>query len=198
MENDPSMHMDGIVPSLCELTPDFFEISRHASSGTCLLSPRLEGRDCLHKGAKGVFALETVAAGELLAVWGGEVITVRDLELLPFEIRRLSIQVEEDIYLLATREGPADWINHSCEPNAGLCGQAVLVAMRPILAGEEICFDYAMSDGSPYDEFDCRCGSLLCRGRITGNDWRRPELWERYRGFFSPYLQRRIDLLRGI
>jgi hypothetical protein len=53
-----------------------------------------------------------------------------------------------------------------------------------------------MSDGSPYDEFDCECGAANCRGRISGNDWRRPELWERYAGHFSPYLQRRINHLK--
>ena len=39
----------------------------------------------------------------------------------------------------------------------------------------------------------CQCGGPDCRGRITGNDWQLPDLWERYRGHFSPYLQRRID-----
>lgn len=39
----------------------------------------------------------------------------------------------------------------------------------------------------------CRCGTPACRGRVTGQDWRRPELHERYRGDFPPYLQRRID-----
>jgi hypothetical protein len=77
-----------------------------------------------------------------------------------------------------------------------MCGQIVVVAMRPIMPGEEICFDYAMTDGSPYDEFDCACGSPTCRGRVSGDDWRRPELWARYQGYFSPYLQRRIENLR--
>lgn len=60
---------------------------------------------------------------------------------------------------------------------------------------EEVCFDYAMSDGSPYDEFDCTCGAADCRRRVTGNDWCRPELQQRYAGYFSPYLQRRIEQL---
>src|SRR5690606_33853967 len=86
-----------------------------------------------------------------------------------------------------------DFVNHSCEPNAGLLGQIGLVAMRAIAAEEEICYDYAMSDGSAYDEFDCSCGMRLCRGRISGSDWSIPRRQERYRGYFSPYLQRRID-----
>ena len=91
---------------------------------------------------------------------------------------------------------PVDYFNHSCSPNAGLSGQTVLVALQPIAAGEEVCFDYAMTDGSPYDEFRCTCGSPHCRGQITGNDWKIPALWEHYAGRFSPYLQKRIDRIR--
>ncbi len=49
-----------------------------------------------------------------------------------------------------------------------------------------------MSDGSSYDEFPCSCGASLCRGHVRGTDWMRPDLQERYAGFFSPYLARRI------
>ncbi len=64
--------------------------------------------------------------------------------------------------------------------------------MRDIEPGEEICFDYAMTDSYPYDEFDCQCRSPMCRGRITANDWRLPDLQEHYRGYFSSYLEKRI------
>jgi S-adenosylmethionine decarboxylase len=52
-----------------------------------------------------------------------------------------------------------------------------------------------MTDGSPYDEFDCTCGAPGCRRRVTGSDWQRPELQARYAGHFSPYLERRIARL---
>lgn len=68
--------------------------------------------------------------------------------------------------------------------------------MRRIHPGEEVTIDYAMCDGSPYDELACACGSASCRGRVSGEDWRNPDLWVRYAGYFSPYLQRRIDALR--
>jgi len=91
---------------------------------------------------------------------------------------------------------PADYVNHSCQPNAGLSGQIVLLALRDIAAGEEVCYDYATSDSCPYHEFECACGSPQCRGWVTGSDWKRPELWERYADYVSPYLQRRIALLK--
>ena len=161
---------------------------------TCYLSPKLEGRD--HSdGSKGVYARQPVKAGECLAVWGGEIVTWDTLFKIPPEIRKYSVQVEENLYLVTSREGPADWVNHSCNPNAGLEGQIVVVAMRDIANGEEVCYDYAMSDGSPYDEFECECGAAGCRGKVTGEDWLKPELQQRYAGYFSPYLQRRIEQL---
>jgi hypothetical protein len=53
-----------------------------------------------------------------------------------------------------------------------------------------------MSDTMPYDEFECGCGQPTCRGKVTGNDWQKPELQKRYAGFFSPHVQRKIDTLR--
>lgn len=136
-------------------------------------------------------------AGDRLAVWGGRIVGPSGLEALTEEERSLTLQVEEGLYLAPDgTPDPADFVNHSCDPNAGLRGQITLVAIRAIEVGEEVCFDYAMSEGSDYDEFDCSCGSEACRSRVTGRDWRRPELWERYDGYFSPYLACRIESLR--
>lgn len=148
------------------------------------------------KGGYAVWAREAVSALELVAVWSGRIVHSRELFVLSPRMKSYTVQVEEDLYLTSLDAGePSDLINHSCNPNVGLSGQITLVAMRPVMAGEEITIDYAMADGSCYDEFHCFCGSTQCRGAVTGNDWRDPDLWERYRGFFSPYLQRRIDML---
>jgi hypothetical protein len=126
-------------------------------------------------------------------MWGGDIVVGEKLGALSPTARRHSVQVEENLYLVPHHlPEPADFVNHSCDPNAGLSGQITLVAMRDIQPGEEITYDYAMSDGSPYDEFTCSCGSRHCRGHVSGEDWRRLELWQRYAGYFSPYLQRRI------
>ncbi|MCX6049124.1 MAG: SET domain-containing protein-lysine N-methyltransferase [Chloroflexi bacterium] len=160
------------------------------------LSPKLEVRTHPEKGGVGGFAREFIQAGELLAVWCGEIVTWEKLCQLSQARKQRSIQVEEALYLISLEpDEPADCINHCCEPNAGLDGQIILRAMRDITPGEEVCFDYAMSDGSPYDEFECTCGAKNCRHWITGEDWRRPELQRKYANWFSPYLRRRIEQL---
>lgn len=85
---------------------------------------------------------------------------------------------------------PNEWkpINHSCDPNTWLDGGLNTVARRGILRGEELTIDYATFcvNSAP---FDCFCGSPICRGRITGDDWSTPALLERYNGHFSVYVQ---------
>ena len=160
------------------------------------LSPKLETRPNHDKGSCGVFARRLVKKGELISLWGGKIISTDEVDRDMENFTQQVLQIEEDFYLLTPSMESADCFNHSCDPNVGLTGQIGLIAMRDIKAGEEICLDYAMCDGSNYDEFDCSCGVPECRGRITGEDWKRPELWERYDGYFSPYLQRRIATLK--
>lgn len=157
-------------------------------------SPKIEARYVPQVDGHGVFAREPIAMGELLCAWGGRIVDRAGLDLLPEHLRPICIQVEEGLFLAPIEPlGASEFFNHSCSPNAGMSGQIALVAMRAIEPGEEITFDYAMSDCTDYDEFACACGTTNCRGWVRGRDWQRPELQERYRGYFSPYLQRRID-----
>lgn len=169
-----------------------------AGQHVSFVSSKVESRPVDDRGHRGLFCVEPIRAGELLVVWGGEILGPDDFARLSSRRRQHSLQVDEDLYLVPFGGyDPGAWVNHSCEPNAGLNGQITLRAMRDIERGEEIRYDYAMSDGSPYDEFACGCGTPSCRRRVSGDDWRLPLLQHLYRGWFSPYLQRRIDLSRS-
>ena len=160
---------------------------------TAYLTDKCEVQNCDVTGGKAVYARDAIEPGELIAVWSGRIVSAEELDELPLDVRRHTVQVEERLYLASHGPDEApDFINHSCEPSAGLDWQVAIVALHRIQSGDEVTIDYAMCDGSPYDEFDCACGSRLCRGRVTGDDWRIPMLWERYAGHFSPYLERRI------
>ncbi len=162
---------------------------------TSYVAPELTVRELSHKGGCGLFARQPIVRGTVLVVWGGEAVTWDELITFSDRDRRFSVQVEEQVFLAPVRRSlePGDFINHSCNPNAGMSGQITVVAMRDITVGEEVCFDYAMTDSAPYDEFSCGCGAVNCRGQITARDWQLPELQAAYDGYFSPHLQRRID-----
>ena len=166
--------------------------------GVCYLTPKAHTAPHGPVG-HGAFAAEFIAAGEVIAAFGGRCVSRNELDLLPADQQSRSIQIEETLYLAGAPEPePADCVRHSCSPNAGMHGNTVLVALRDIAPGESITYDFAMSDGSDYDEFECACGSAQCRGKVTGNDWMLPELQLRYRGSFSPYLAQRIASLVSV
>lgn len=84
-------------------------------------------------------------------------------------------------------------LNHSCDPNCGIrlnaSGAHDYIAREPIVAGQEITFDYAMRNYTiEYFLTPCRCGSRHCRGRITG--WKDLPAHRKaaYHGFVAPYL----------
>jgi hypothetical protein len=159
------------------------------------LDPRAEVRAAGRKG-RGIFATEAIPAGTTVCGFGGMVVERAEFDALDDDLRTHSIQVDDRLYLVSMPPyADADLINHSCEPNCGIVGSLIVVTMRDVDAGEELCFDYAMSDTNDYDEFVCACDTPSCRRLVTGGDWRLPELQERYRGYFSAYIERKIALV---
>jgi hypothetical protein len=158
------------------------------------ISPKAEVRESSIHG-RGLFAREPFAQGEVVCVKGGYVFDRAALKSMPGWYRAAEIQVTDDLFigpaLEAEREGSMIFSNHSCEPNVGVRGQIVFVTMRAVGAGEELTHDWATTDDDDY-ELECRCGAPSCRKVITGQDWRRPDLQEKYRGHFSAYLADKI------
>ena len=144
---------------------------------------------------RGLAVTAPIAAGELVAIKGGHIVTTAALRSLPERLQNSEIQIADGFHLAALQEDEYVpvmlFINHSCEPNVGFAGNVVLVAMRDISPGEELTTDYALFDDHD-DSMECHCGTASCRGTIGGRDWQRPDLQRRYGKYFSSYLQRRF------
>lgn len=165
---------------------------------TSWFSPGVEKRSSGIQG-RGLFATRDLAAGTIVAVKGGAILDAAGLAAVRDEISPAEIQIEDDLYIAPRNAAEVEanllCLNHSCRPNVGVRGQITFVAMRDVMRGEELTIDYAMIDGDPAERMSCACGAEGCRGTITGEDWRLPELRQRYRGFFSRYLAERIARL---
>ena len=144
---------------------------------------------------RGLVAVEPIPAGEIVAIKAGHVVDTDELRGLPERLQNSEVQIAERFHLVALTDDEYEavmlFINHSCEPNVGFLGNIVLVAMRDVDAGEELTTDYALFDMND-QSMECRCGTSSCRGTVTGRDWQLPELQDRYRGWFSSYLQARM------
>jgi hypothetical protein len=135
-------------------------------------------------------------AGEIVCVKGGYIFTRAALAEVAPVLGPAEIQIADDLFIgpreLDEREGAMIFSNHSCEPNIGVQGQIVFVALRQILPGEELTHDWATTDDDEYT-LECRCGAPTCRRILTGKDWKRQDLQRKYRGLFSWYIERLID-----
>jgi SET domain-containing protein len=160
-------------------------------------SPKTEVRESPIQG-KGLFAKQAIAAGEIVAVKGGYILTKQEWTALEKSLGAAEIQISEDIFIAPAgqeeRQGSMLYTNHSCDPNIAIQGQIVFVAMRDITPGEELTHDWATTDDLDY-VMGCKCGSPNCRGTVTGKDWMKKELQEKYRGWFSWFIQKKIDAL---
>lgn len=158
------------------------------------LTPKAQMRVTPGKGS-GSFAISKISKGEIVASFGGSVIDQSELVKYSDDRVSRSLQLNRDTYLLSGNiPEPGDMINHSCEPNCGIAGTSSVQALRDIEIGDEITFDYAMTDSSKYDEFICACGKSGCRKKITSIDWQKEYLQARYRNYFSSYIEKLIKL----
>jgi hypothetical protein len=87
------------------------------------------------------------------------------------------------------------WINHSCDPVLGWSDDHTLVALRDIDTGVELTTDYALALDSTDTLVWCRCDTYRCRQVIEGDDWRIPQLQQRYVGVWAPRIAKRIAAL---
>jgi SET domain-containing protein len=167
-------------------------VASYRSLKTVVRASGVEGR--------GLFAVESIARNEIVAIKGGHIVDMATVHSLPERLRNSDVQIADGFHLVALEEAEYEavmlFLNHSCEPNVGFAGNAVLVAMRDVHPGEELTTDYTLFDD--YDgEMVCRCGTASCRHTINGRDWRRPELQRKYGKYFSWYLQRRFNGAKG-
>ncbi|MFC5822598.1 SET domain-containing protein [Nonomuraea insulae] len=159
----------------------------------CWLHPRLEVRPSPVSGV-GLFATAAIPAGTVVSRLGGRLVTWDQLRPLLTGPYVDTITVSEDLNLVLPSDTPNGKGNHSCDPNLWWTGPYTLATRRDLTPGEEATNDYATSTAAPDFTMDCRCGAALCRGRVTGADWRRPDLQEHYGEHWVPAL---LALIRG-
>jgi len=112
---------------------------------------------------RGLFASRTIRAGENILRFRGRRFD-RDDPIHQTEAAALLLQTGMRTYILA--ESPSVYVNHACVPNSGLVENRRLVALRDILAEEQITFDYSTTMDDGLWSLECRCGHRECRGTV--------------------------------
>lgn len=177
----------------------FIERNRHYERDS-FIDRRAEIRPSKLHGL-GIFAKERISEGEIVIIWGGVVFTAD--EMATNGVRPNSpVEIGEGLFLAEPLAGEVcedEFMNHSCCPNLWMVDEVTLTAKSDIEEGEELTIDYSVffsdSQLARLYKFECKCGSLSCRGTTTADDWKLKELQERYKDHFSPYLNARIQKL---
>ncbi len=160
------------------------------------LSPKIEFRSSPTHG-KGMFAKKPIKKGEVVMMWGGPYIVKSEVQKAK-EAGKLVIQLDENLFSVDERgECITYFINHSCDPNVWMDDAVKFSARRNISKDEELTIDYMLfeDDENKIASWDCDCASKLCRKKITGKDWRLPELQKKYNSHFSPLINKKIERL---
>lgn len=158
------------------------------------LSPKTKVQKSKVEG-QGLFAIRPIKKGEIVAIKGGHIFDRKTLNKIESEIDNAHHQIEENFFIGPLKKSEIKenkcFLNHSCDPNLGMRGDIIWVALRDIKSGEELTFDYAMTDFN-LGSMKCTCDTKKCRKIIKGDDWKKPELQKRYEGYFAAFLQSKI------
>lgn len=156
----------------------------------CWITPKVAPQERWPNG-RGLYAVAPIAKDE--RIWG----LVKAERRQAHWATHAAPLVSQLIYVaVSLDENGGTRFTHSCAPNAGFDERQDLVAMRPIAPDECVSFDYAMCLPFHFGLMVCQCGAPHCRQVITGADWERPALQQRYHGYFLPFIAEKIAPLQ--
>lgn len=179
-----SLDRNGAICYLFAFEGFFGQASRTSGAsrgGNVVLAEQqgLEVRETGSARGKSLFATRVFAAGDIIWELQGKMWDWDDVSLENVNC----IQIGPRTYLM-DGSGLQDFLNHSCDPSAGIRitgTEVTLVAIRDIRAGEEVTFDYSTTvDEDFYTLKNCRCGSPTCRGTIRDFKHLPRDLQEKY------------------
>jgi len=132
------------------------------------INPKLEIRNT-GKYGKGFFATENIKKGEIIHIFKGEKISLKE------GLKRVLSGKEniDDIFQIGKKtyidlDYSSRIFNHSCDPNAGIRKKDEMFALENIKKGEEVVYDYSATVAPTKWSMKCKCGSKNCR-KILGD-----------------------------
>ncbi len=123
----------------------------------------------------GVVSYKSFAAGDLVAEFSGDLVSV---------MTQHTLQIEPGLHLLD--QYFAGYFLHSCAPNISVDMKTRrVIAARNIAEHDFLEMDYAETEQILFKQFPCNCGALNCRKWITGSSERPDEQDSAYIEFLS-------------
>ncbi len=145
---------------------------------------------------RGLFATMPIKKGEIIFIAKGKTIrhVINNKKDAQFGASWLAL--EKGIWLNPSKENPWNYINHSCDPTAGIKGRVTIRAQKNIAPGEEVTIDYATNELEPLWQMSCRCGSSRCRKTIRGAMATEPGVIMRQYPFVSDLVKKYLQKIK--
>ncbi len=134
----------------------------------------------------GLYTNVDIKKGQRVFILKGEVI---DRGPLDYKLFPNAVGVGKSIWINPSRYSVVNYINHSCNPNIGMRGRVTFVALRDIKKGEELTFDYSISEDSDW-RMQCNCPAENCRGTILGIQHLPETIFRSYLPYIPHYFQK--------
>ncbi|MDE1825695.1 MAG: SET domain-containing protein [Candidatus Micrarchaeota archaeon] len=129
-------------------------------------------KECRH--GRGLHANRDFKPNERIFELIGEIRTRASLPHVDTDKTVRYVQIGQRLYVDNSISWKIDYINHSCNPNAGIVVSFAkmgwvsvnLIAIKEIKKGQEVTFDYSTTMNEDKYQLECLCGAQDCRGKI--------------------------------
>ncbi|MGV9197969.1 MAG: SET domain-containing protein-lysine N-methyltransferase [Promethearchaeia archaeon] len=137
---------------------------------------------------KGIFAKNNIAKDEIIFTVKG---TIKKERYDPFTYNAGPnwLALEKETWIAPFDNNPWRYINHNCDPNAGLKEKVTVVAMKEIEKDEQVTIDYSITEADPYWRMKCKCGENTCRKEIRSIRFLPQNLFQKYKNYIPKYLK---------
>jgi SET domain len=123
-----------------------------------------------------------------------------DEEIIPNPKNALetySYMIDDDCFASTPdpNEDLSFYINHSCMPNVGFCGDDKLIALCDIESGEQVLKDYAFTEtqDSHHYGMTCKCATQRCRSFLDFLQYKDPAYIQENYSNCSSFIQRKMS-----
>ncbi|MFA7717978.1 MAG: SET domain-containing protein-lysine N-methyltransferase [Candidatus Absconditabacterales bacterium] len=117
----------------------------------------------------GLFSARDIHKNEVVAAWGGHILTKDEISDLPDEISyNYALEIYPGFYLAETQRKEldrSDFINHSCDPNCKIVNKLIMITKRKIHKGEELTCDFSAKNNKG-NKIICTCNSKKCKKSV--------------------------------
>ncbi len=139
-------------------------------------------------GGEGVFTTSSFKKREIIFILKGKIKRYHIRNSRDSVMNPNWVGLEKDAWI--DPDGVCQSINHSCDPNMGIKGRVEFVALRNIKKGEELTFDYSITEEDIFWKFKCNCGSKKCRRVLYSIQSLSLPVFKRYLPYIPNYFQK--------